>query len=235
MDSTEKNRPNESGVRLNTKQQAEIGNILLSARSISRQLVSQAKQQSEEMLEDTRRQAARIVAEAQTRAASVVDEAEEKAAALIEEAEKKAADIIRESEGKAESIICEAEEKTGPIMSKAEEKAAAVVAEAEERAAVILSEAERNADMPIGPEEMHLPEEMQDYVVRCVGDCFAKLRQQQLESIDLINKQWQSFLSNLTLEESSSPAPTRNGGISQQDIEARVNVIARELMDMIGK
>ena len=207
MENAEKSRPSESGFRLSTKQQAEIGDILLSARSVARQLVSQAKQQSEELLRDSRQQAAQIAAEAQTRAASAVNEADEKSAALIGEAEKKAAAIVREAEGKAEAIVCEAEEKTGPIVSSAEEKAAAIVREAEEHAAVILQEAERNAEAPVTSERMGIPENMQDYVVRCVGDCFTKLRQQQLASIDLINEQWQSFLSNLTLEEAAPTAP----------------------------
>ena len=230
MENEEKNRPKESGYRLSTKQQAEIGDILLSARSVSRQLISQAKQQSEEMLQNTKQQAAQIVAEAQTRAASAMDEAEEKAVELVKEAEKKAAAIIQEAEGKAEAIVCEAEEKTGPIMSKAEERAASMIHEAEEHAAIILQEAERNAGTTVGPERIQLTEQMQDYVVRCVGDCFAKLRQQQLSSIDLINKQWQSFLCNLTPEEVPPAAPARS--VSREDIETRVNVIAKELMDM---
>ena len=246
MENAEKSRPSESSFRLSTKQQAEIGDILLSARSVARQLVSQAKQQSEELLRDSRQQSTQIIAEAQTRAASISDEAETKSAELIGEAEKKAAAIVREAEGKAEAIVCEVEEKTGPIVSSAEEKAAAIVREAEEHAAaivheaeehaaVILQEAERNAEAPVTSERMGIPENMQDYVVRCVGDCFTKLRQQQLESVDLINQQWQSFLSNLTLEETPPTAPSVSTEVSREDIESRVNVIARELMDLIGK
>ena len=218
MESEEKSRPNESGVRLDTKQQAEIGNVLLSARSISRQLVGQAKQQAEEILQEARRQAEQIAAEAQTKAAAIVDEAE-----------KQAAVIIQGAEGEAEAIICQAEEKTGPIMSRAEEKAAAIIQDAEEHAAVLLREAERNADAPAEPEKIRLPEEMQEYVVHCVGDCFAELRQQQLASIDLINKRWQGFLSNLMLEET----PPASAEISRKDIETKVNVIAREMNDII--
>ena len=129
----------------------------------------------------------------------------------------------------------EAEEKSTAIACEAEEKSAAIVRAAEEHAAVILQEAERNAETPVTSERMGISENMQDYVVRCVGDCFTKLRQQQLESVDMINQQWQSFLSNLTLEEAPSAAPSVSTEVSREDIEARVNVIARELMDMIGK
>ena len=230
MENEEKSRPKESGYRLSTKQQTEIGDILLSARSVSRQLISQAKQQSEEMLQNTKQQAAQIIAEAQTRAASLVDEAEKKVAVLVSEAEKKAEAVIREAEGRAEAIVCEAEEKTGPIMSEAKEKASSIIRDAEEHAAIILHEAERNAGTAAAPEQIQLPEDMQDYVVRCVGDCFAKLRQQQLSSIDLINKQWQAFLCNLTPEEIPPAAPAQS--ISREDIETRVDVIAKELMDM---
>ncbi len=166
---------------MNAGQKAEVGDILLSARTVSRQMVSQAREQSDEILQIAR------------------DRAEQ-------------------------------------IVQDAEEKAAAIVRDAEERAAVLLAEAaeERNATSA----------QMQDYVVQCVGDCFSRLRQQQLETVDFINEQWRGFLSGLSLtdELQGPPRPPRPpkaaqppaDEISRQDIEARVSAIAKELMEIIG-
>ena len=160
---------------LNLEQKAEIGDILLSARTVSRQMVTQAREQSDEILKTARDRAEQIVQEAEEKAAAILLEAEEKAAAMLEEASQ--------------------------------------------------------------PRDVMSPE-MQDYVVQCVGDCFSKLRQQQLETVDFINSQWQSFLSGLSLTEppaekpKAGPAPADE--ISRQDIEARVSAIAKELMEILG-
>ena len=77
--------------------------------------------------------------------------------------------------------------------------------------------------------------------MRCVGDCFARLRQQQLDTADYINEQWRSFLSGLSLPELPTPASLRNTEgaageeVSRQEIEERVSAIAKELMEIIGK
>ena len=165
-------------LRLSTEQQAEIGDILLSARAVSRQMVNQAREQSDEILQTAR------------------DRAEQ-------------------------------------IMQDAEEKAAAIVRDAEERAAVMLAEA--------GEARNVMSAQMQDYVVQCVGDCFSRLRQQQLETVDFINEQWRGFLSGLALtdEIQGPPRPSKAAQppteeISRRDIEARVSAIAKELMEIIG-
>ncbi|MBQ6928090.1 MAG: hypothetical protein IJQ36_07255 [Oscillospiraceae bacterium] len=163
---------------LNAEQKAEVGDILLSARTVSRQMVTQAREQSDEILQTAR-------------------------------------------------------DRAGQIVQEAEEKAAAILAEAEEKAAVLLEEAEESKNI--------VSAQMQDYVVQCVGDCFSRLRQQQLETVDFINEQWRGFLSGLALtDEVQGPprppkavqAPTEE--ISRQDIEARVSEIAKELMEIIG-
>ena len=79
--------------------------------------------------------------------------------------------------------------------------------------------------------------EMQDYVVQYVGDCFAKLRQQQLDSVTLINEQWQGFLSGFMLAgEGKLPEKTPPAEeVSSRDIEKRVGAIAKELMDILEK
>ena len=158
---------------LNTRQQAEVGDVLLSARAVSRQMVTQAREQSDEILKTARDRAEQIVQEAEDKAAAILLEAEEKAAAMMEEAAQ--------------------------------------------------------------PRDVMSPE-MQEYVVKCVGECFSRLRQQQLETVDFINDQWRSFLSGLTLEEPKEKpkAAPPVDEISRQDIEARVSAIAKELMDILG-
>ena len=106
------------------------------------------------------------------------------------------------------------------------------------------AEAAAKTETDVQPEEAvresaALPEEMQEYVVRCVGDCFARLRQQQQETTDFINEQWRCFLSGLSLPElpvrGAAPSETEGTGVTRQDIEDRVSAIARELMEIIGK
>ena len=163
---------------MNAEQKAEVGDVLLSARTVSRQMVTQAREQSDEILQIARDRAEQIVQQAEEKAAAILSEAKEKAAALQEEAT-----------------------------------------------------AQRDA----------VSAQMQDYVVQCVGDCFSRLRQQQLETVDFINEQWRGFLSGLALtdEIQGPPRPPKAAQppteeISRRDIEARVSAIAKELMEIIG-
>lgn len=159
---------------LNTQQQAEVGDVLLSARTVSRQMVTQAREQSDEILKTARDRAEQIIEDAEDKAAAILRAAEEKAAALLEEASQ-----------------------PRDVMSA----------------------------------------EMQEYVVKCVGECFSRLRQQQLETVDFINDQWRGFLSGLTLTEVPQEKPKSAQAvdeISRQDIEARVSAIAKELMGILG-
>ena len=155
-------------LRLSAEEQSEIGEILVSARLVARQMITLARQQSDEIMQTAR-----------DRAEQIVQDAEEKAEKLLREAEEEAA-------RKAHS------------------------------------------------EQLR----MQDYAVRCVGDCFSRLRQQQLETVDFINDQWRDFLSGITfsdeqpVEDQPTPAPSEE--ITRQDIEARVSEIAKELMGIIG-
>ena len=163
-------------------------------------------------------------------AAEKLREAEEQAAQITREAEEQAAEKLREAEERAAQILQGAtEEKNGEAAGSEEGKEAEAAAETE--AAGQPEKAVR--------ENAALPEEMQEYVVRCVGDCFARLRQQQQETADFINEQWRCFLSGLSLPEvptlGAAPAETEGTGVTRQDIEDRVSAIARELMEIIGK
>ena len=190
----ETNESQHEQFRLSTEQQAEIGDILLSARAVSRQMILQAQEQADGILQKATEEAGRLVREA-----------EEQAEQITRQAEEQAAEKLREAETNTPELPPTGEEEAG----KAENAAPG------------------------------LSEEMQEYVVRCVGDCFARLRQQQLETAEFINEQWRAFLSGLSLPELPTPGAVRTEseqtGISRQDIEDRVSAIARELMEIIGK
>ena len=167
--------------------------------------------------------------------------AEEQAAEKLSEAEKQAAQITREAGEQAAEKLREAEERAAQILQGAMEEKYGEAPGSEEQ-----TEAEAAAETETAgqPEEAvresaALPEEMQEYVVRCVGDCFARLRQQQQETADFINEQWRCFLSGLSLPElpvrGAAPSETEGTGVTRQDIEDRVSAIARELMEIIGK
>ena len=190
----ETNESQHEQFRLSTEQQAEIGDILLSARAVSRQMILQAQEQAD----------------------GILQKATEEAGRLVREAEEQAEQITRQAEAQAAEKLREAEANTPELPDAGEETA---------------GEAENTS--------LALSEEMQEYVVRCVGDCFARLRQQQQETADFINEQWRCFLSGLSLPElpvrGAAPSETEGTGVTRQDIEDRVSAIARELMEIIGK
>ncbi|MBR6839909.1 MAG: hypothetical protein IKM82_04900 [Oscillospiraceae bacterium] len=215
----ETNERREESFRLSTEQETEIGDILLSARTVSRQMILQAQEQIDDMMRKAEEQAAEKLREAEEQAAQITREAEEQAAEKLRKAEERAAQILQGAMGEKNS------EAAG------NEEGAEADAAAETEAAGQPEETARESAV--------LPEEMQEYVVRCVGDCFARLRQQQQETADFINEQWRCFLSGLSLPElptpGAAPAETEGTGVTRQDIEDRVSAIARELMEIIGK
>ena len=164
----------------------------------------------------------KMIARAQSRADEIVKAAEDRADQIVREAEKKAAEILRRAEEERDAL---------PPLG-AETHAAQAKAPAEEMSA-------------IGPEAEaeRIRAEAQEYAVRCVEECFSRLRRQQQDNMDFINEQWQSFLCGLIPGEGSAshenPQPEAadpaEPEISQQEIEDKVNVIARELMEIIGK
>ena len=165
----------------------------------------------------------KMIARAQSRADEIVKAAEDRADQIVREAEKKAAEILRRAEEERDAL---------PPLG-AETHAARAKAPEEEMSA-------------IGPEAEadRIRAEAQEYAVRCVEECFSRLRRQQQDNMDFINEQWQSFLCGLIPGEGGSAsheilqpeaADPAEPEISQQEIEDKVNVIARELMEIIGK
>lgn len=189
-------KPEETSALRDGSRRSEIGDVLLSARAVSR----------------------KMIARAQDRADEIVKAAEARADEIVREAEEKAAEILRRVEGERD------------VLPRFDAETPAARAE-EPGAGMPEIEAERiRADAAA---------QMQEYAVRCAEECFSRLRQQQQDTVDFINEQWQSFLCSLipgeegaAAQESPKPAESE---ISQQKIEAKVNAIARELMEIIGK
>ena len=224
----ETSREPRDAYRLTQEEQSEIGDILVSARAVARQMISQAREQADAILKNAQDKADETVRSAEEAKAAVLKEAEDSAAALRQEAEEAKAAVLKEAEESAAALRQEAEEAKAAVLKEAEDSAAALRQEAENFTAP--EEAERSA-----PPE--IPEDMQEYVVRYVGDCFARLHRQQLETAELLNEQWRNFLCGLTLadEPKAIPQPKQDEEISLQEIESRVSAIAQELMDIIGK
>ena len=242
--------------RLSPEQQEEIADILLSARAVSRQMVSQANEQADELLRNAGERADRLVREAEEKAAETLRASEEKAAETLRIAGDQALDTTRAAEEKADAVIHAAEEKTAEMLRASEEqadavirgageKATGIVRSADEEAAGIIREAGKTAAGAVAeldaaePKASAMSEEVQDYMVRCVGDCFARLRQQQQETADFLNEQWRAFLGGLSLPDlptaAAGQANAPDDEVSRQDIEQRVSAIAKELMEIIGK
>ena len=211
--------------RLSAEQQAEIGDILLSARAVSRQMVAQAKEQADELLQ-----------EAKERAEQLLHEAEEKADVILRQASDQAAETTRTANEQAEETVHAAEEQAAALLQEARARACEIAPSAEQA-----DSETRQGQTDEEPAAPAINEEMQEYVVRCVGDCFARLRQQQLDTVDYINEQWRSFLSDLSLPELPTPDMLRKeekavgDEVSRQEIEERVSAIAKDLMEIIGK
>lgn len=246
----EPNRLPKEEWRANREQQSEIGDILLSARSVARQMIAQAKEQAEGILKDARERADEIAKDAEERKSAALREAEEAKAAVLREAAEQADAVIRKAEEDAAAVAREGEEQKAAILREAaeqkaallqaaereaEEEKAAILRRAEESAAVLLQHAEDAAAVSAESERCPAPEipaDMQEYVVRCVGDCFERLRRQQLEAADLINEQWRSFLSGLVLTDEPAAPAAPEGDISPRELEDRVGAIAQEMKEI---
>lgn len=85
-------------------------------------------------------------------------------------------------------------------------------------AAAIIKDAQRKHDA-VSEESAR----MQDYAVKRVGECIDKLRQQQQQTLELINSEWQSFLCDL------GGKPEEEAEKAYPDIGEKLEAIEREL------
>ena len=146
-------------------------------------------------------------------------------------------DMLLSARSISRQMVARARDQAEQILSAAREQAAQIVREAEQEAAQIRHSAEAEAAVPSG----QVSAEMQEYAIHCVEACMTRLRQHQIEAIDLINEQWQQFLCGVMLPGSEAPAAAtlpesgeaQSGGeeISPDEIEQKVSAIAQELED----
>ena len=105
------------------------------------------------------------------------------------------------------------------IVERANQRAEAILEQAEQQRLAILDENQRQRDQ----------------AVQAVEQCMQRLRDQQQESLGVINAVWQNFLCGLYPED--APAAARQKGPAEtavsdipSDLSDKVDVIARELL-----
>ena len=214
---------NSRGEIRGASQRSEIGDVLLSARTVSRQMIARAQGKADE-----------TVRAAELRADEIVKEAEARADEIVKEAREKAAEILRRAEaGDADS--------TGTTVAPVEKLPADTAGEGPNAPG-----AECTPAVDVEKIRADAAAEAQEYAARCVETCLSQLRQRQQDTVDFINEQWQSFLCGLMLGGEPAPDAAREPSpepaaaepeetrISQQEIEAKVNAIASELKEIIG-
>lgn len=114
---------------------------------------------------------------------AVFDEIRDQAIALSEEnkALKKQLEGLNSKKAEIGEAVMSAQSLYKDIVDKANASAAGIIKEAQDKRDQMLAE------------DSH----WQEYAVKRVGACIAKLREQQQKTIELINSEWQSFLCDL--------------------------------------
>ncbi|MBO5570589.1 MAG: hypothetical protein J6A79_16895 [Clostridia bacterium] len=128
--------------------------------------------------------------------------------------------IVDRGRKQADEITAEAEARAEEIVNQAKLDAEKILADARQQAGDILLEARQEAEKLRAERMIPAGSADQEHAVRCVEDCFARLRQHQQEAIDLLNEQWQQFLCSLYTEEEPAEESV------PPDLSARVSAIA---------
>ena len=114
------------------------------------------------------------------------------------------------------TVLLSAQSQARQLLAKARQEADDIVRAARDRAG------EDNMDV-------------QERAVKCVERCFDSLKRQQQENIDDLNRQWQDFLCGLIPEEDHDSAPPAPEPGVMNELESKVDAIARELREITGK
>ena len=145
-----------------------------------------------------------------------------------EENRTSAVDYLMSARALSQKIVEKSQRQAEEILRDARARADEIVAEAEGRAEEILAGAVQDAAALREGEAGPASRGDQEHAVRCVEECFDKLRQQHLEAIDLLNTQWQSFLCGLYTGEEPAPAEKEQETVPA-DLSERVSAIAAVL------
>lgn len=130
------------------------------------------------------------------------------------EAKKLSREILSKAESEAAELLTKARSEAEETLTSARGQAEAMVSDAQERRDELVNERQRQ----------------QELTVEKVENCFARLRQQHLEAVDTLNRQWQDFLVSLyDGDEDTQPALPQS---LPEDISDKLGNIAQQLEDI---
>lgn len=152
------------------------------------ELMAEAKSHYEQSLRENAELKARLeeLSAQKTQISDTLMSAQSIARQMVDDARVQAEETAKLAQIQAEETVKAAEKKAELILSGARSKKEAAEADVSE---------------------------VQEYALRCVETCVDKLRQQHMDAIEMINAQWQDFLSGLILPE--------DGGCASQTAEAQ--------------
>jgi cell division septum initiation protein DivIVA len=164
------------------------------------------------LLEDIRAQAEALEAENRTLRVSLGE---------VKEQKDDIGNTLLTAQATAKDIISKANKQAQEIVSGAEAQAKKMVDDAEEQRNALLCSIT----------------DQQEYAVACVERTFERLKKQQLENVENINRMWQEFLCDLVTEETKEVKKTPDEATSLRlsELEDRVKRIADELMEINGE
>ena len=118
---------------------------------------------------------------------------------------------IDESKHEIVDAVLSAKAACREILENAKAEAAQIIADAEKKKEAIIEESVR----------------LQEYSITKVHDCYARIKEQHMASIDALNAEWQNFLCGLYPQETVAEATVDDG--VPADLSDKVSAIAKEL------
>ena len=119
-------------------------------------------------------------------------------------------DLWLEAQGMSKEITGRANSKADKIVEAARKEAEEIIKCAQTRASEIMKKAAFEADDIVSRakaeereimDRLSLLPDQQEHSVRCVEECMNKLKKFHLDAVDMLNDQWQLFLSGLYMPE----------------------------------
>ena len=101
-----------------------------------------------------------------------------------------------------------------------------IVEKANIRADAILADARRQRE-----EMLERTRQQQDYAVQRVENCYSRMKEQHMASIEALNAEWQEFLCGLFPEEEEPLNEKESGGVPD-DLKEKVGAIAKTLFSL---
>ena len=140
-------------------------------------------------------------------------------------AKRMANEITGRAQAQAEETLAAARTEADELLCRAREQAEQIIADAQAHADDELRAAEEQRQTILEGYQ-----DQQEYAVKCVERCFDRLKQQQLDAVEMLKAEWRSFLSGLeTPEYNSAPIDMITG---PSDLEERIDAISKELAEI---